>query len=106
MVAAISIGTVICIIAAMAGDTSQDLKTGYIVGATPVKQQIGELIGAVVSAFAIGGVIVPFNAAWGFGSEQLPAPQAYFDENGSRRCYGWNITLGINYYGCIYRNRC
>ena len=43
MVSAISIGTVICIIAAMAGDTSQDLKTGYIVGATPRLQQIGEL---------------------------------------------------------------
>ena len=57
MIAAISIGTVICIIAAMAGDTSQDLKTGYIVGATPVKQQIGELLGAVVAALTIGGVL-------------------------------------------------
>ena len=76
MVAAISIGTVICIVAAMAGDTSQDLKTGYIVGATPAKQQIGELIGAVVSAIAIGGVMYLLNAAWGFGSEQIPAPQA------------------------------
>ena len=54
MIAAISIGTVICIVAAMAGDTSQDLKTGYILGATPVKQQYGELIGAVVSAVTIG----------------------------------------------------
>ena len=76
MVAAISIGTVICIVAAMAGDTSQDIKTGYIVGATPAKQQIGELIGAVVSAIAIGGVMYLLNAAWGFGSEQIPAPQA------------------------------
>ena len=76
MSAAISIGTVICIVAAMAGDTSQDLKTGYIVGATPAKQQIGELIGAVVSAIAIGGVMYLLNAAWGFGSEQIPAPQA------------------------------
>ena len=50
MVAAISIGSVICIIAAIAGDTSQDLKTGYLVGATPYKQQIGELIGVVASA--------------------------------------------------------
>ena len=57
MVSAISIGTVICIVAAMAGDTSQDLKTGYIVGATPRLQQIGELIGAIVAAFAIGGVM-------------------------------------------------
>lgn len=76
MVAAISVGTVICIIAAIAGDASQDLKTGYIVGATPKKQQIGEILGAVVAAFAIGGVMYLLHAAWGFGSEAIPAPQA------------------------------
>lgn len=76
MISAITIGSVICIIAAMAGDTSQDLKTGYILGATPQKQQIGELIGAVASAAAIGGVLYLLNAAWGYGSTQLPAPQA------------------------------
>lgn len=76
MVSAITIGSIICIIAAMAGDTSQDLKTGYILGATPKKQQIGELIGAVASAVAIGGVLYLLNAAWGYGSTQLPAPQA------------------------------
>ena len=76
MSSAICIGTIICIVAAMAGDTSQDLKTGYIVGATPVKQQIGELLGAVVSAAAIGGVMYLLDAAWGFGTAQLPAPQA------------------------------
>ena len=64
------------IIAAMAGDTSQDLKTGYILGATPKKQQIGELIGAVVSAVTIGGVLVLLDSAWGFGTTELAAPQA------------------------------
>lgn len=76
MVSAICIGTIICIIAAMAGDTSQDLKTGYIVGATPIKQQLGELIGVVCSGLAIGGVLYLLNSAWGFGSTELPAPQA------------------------------
>lgn len=76
MVSAITIGTVICIVAAMAGDTSQDLKTGYILGATPVKQQLGEVLGSVVSAFAIGGTLYLLNSAWGFGSPELPAPQA------------------------------
>lgn len=76
MIAAITICSVICIVAAMSGDTSQDLKTGYIVGATPVKQQIGELIGALVSAIAIGGVLHLLNSAWGLGSQELTAPQA------------------------------
>lgn len=76
MIGAISIGSVICIVAAMAGDTSQDLKTGYILGATPKKQQIGELLGAVVAAFTIGGVLLLLNSAWGFGTTELAAPQA------------------------------
>ena len=76
MIGAITIGAVICIVAAMAGDTSQDLKTGFILGATPIRQQIGELIGAVASALAIGGVMVLLNNAWGFGTKELAAPQA------------------------------
>lgn len=76
MISAITIGTVICIVAAMAGDTSQDLKTGYILGATPIKQQIGEIIGTVASAIAIGGTLYLLNNAWGYGTAALPAPQA------------------------------
>ena len=76
MVGAIAIGGVICIIAAIAGDTSQDLKTGFIVGATPKKQQLGEMLGVVVSAAAVGFVLYLLNEAWGYGTEQLPAAQA------------------------------
>ncbi len=76
MQGAIAIGSIICIVAAISGDTSQDLKTGYLLGATPKKQQIGEIIGVIASAFAIGGVLYLLDAAWGFGSEQLGAPQA------------------------------
>ena len=76
MASAICIGTIVSIVTAMAGDTSQDLKTGYIVGATPIKQQIGEILGAVVAAIAIGGIMYLLNSAWGFGSAELPAPQA------------------------------
>ena len=76
MVGAIAIGSVICIIAAIAGDTSQDLKTGFLLGSTPRKQQYGELIGVTVSAVAIGAILYLLNAAWGFGSEELGAPQA------------------------------
>lgn len=76
MTGAIAIGSVICIIAAIAGDTSQDLKTGYLLGATPKKQQIGELVGVVASGLAIGGVLYLLNAAWGYGGAEVPAPQA------------------------------
>lgn len=76
MKAAIVIGTIICVIAAIAGDTSQDLKTGYLLGATPVKQQYGEIIGVIVSAVAVGFILYLLDAAWGFGSEELGAPQA------------------------------
>lgn len=76
MKGAIAIGSIICIVAAIAGDTSQDLKTGFIVGATPKKQQYGELIGVLVSSAAIGGVLYLLNEAWGYGSTELPAPQA------------------------------
>ncbi len=76
MQSAIAIGSIICIVAAIAGDTSQDLKTGYLLGATPRKQQIGEVIGVVASAFAIGGTLYLLDSAWGFGSEELAAPQA------------------------------
>ena len=76
MTTAIAIGSVICIVAAIAGDTSQDLKTGYIVGSTPFAQQIGEIVGVAVSAVTIGGVLYLLNTAWGFGSTELAAPQA------------------------------
>ncbi len=76
MRAAIAIGSIICIVAAIAGDTSQDLKTGYLLGSTPKKQQIAELIGVVAAALAIGGTLYLLNSAWTFGSADLPAPQA------------------------------
>lgn len=76
MSAAIAIGSVICIVSAISGDTSQDLKTGFILGSTPKKQQIGEIIGVVCAALAIGGTLYLLDYAWGFGSEALAAPQA------------------------------
>lgn len=76
MQAAIAIGSIICIVSAIAGDTSQDLKTGFLLGATPKKQQFGEIIGVVASALAIGATLNLLDSAWGFGSEELAAPQA------------------------------
>lgn len=99
MVSAIVIGTIICIIAAMAGDTSQDLKTGYLVGATPKKQQYGELISVVVSALTIGGVLYLLNEAWGYGSSQLPAPQAMLMKMVVEGVMGGNLPWNLVFAG-------
>ncbi len=99
MASAICIGTVICIVAAMAGDTSQDLKTGYIVGATPVYQQVGELIGAVAAALAIGGIMYLFNAAWSYGTPQLPAPQATLMKLVVEGVMGGTLPWGLVFCG-------
>lgn len=76
MISAIAIASIVCIVTAIAGDTSQDLKTGYLLGATPVKQQIGEIVGVLTSGLAIGGTLYLLNAAFEFGSPDLSAPQA------------------------------
>jgi len=76
MQGAIAIGSIICIVAAIAGDASQDLKTGYILGSTPRKQQIGEIIGVSSAALAIGATLYLLDRAWGFGTQELAAPQA------------------------------
>jgi len=73
---ALSVGAIVCISAAIAGDTSQDLKTGYLVGATPWRQQAGELLGVLTSAAVVGWVVLRLHEGYGIGSEALPAPQA------------------------------
>jgi putative OPT family oligopeptide transporter len=83
----------------MAGDTSQDLKTGFLVGATPKKQQIGEIIGAVAAALAIGGVLILLNNAWGFGSAELPAPQATLMRLVIEGVMGGNLPWSLVFIG-------
>jgi putative OPT family oligopeptide transporter len=75
-ITALTIGTVVCIAASISGDISQDLKAGYLIGATPRKQQISELIGAMGSAFFVCLAVYYLGKAYGFGSSELPAPQA------------------------------
>ena len=75
-VAAISVGAIACIGICIAGDTSQDLKTGFLVGATPRRQQIGELIGVLGSALFVGGTLYVLHTSYGIGSKDLAAPQA------------------------------
>ena len=99
MKAAIAIGSVICIIAAIAGDTSQDLKTGYLLGATPKTQQIGELIGVVASGLAIGGVLYLLDAAWGYGGAEVPAPQAGLMKMIVEGIMGGNLPWALVFIG-------
>ncbi|MSO51465.1 MAG: oligopeptide transporter, OPT family [Acidobacterium sp.] len=73
---ALSVGAIVCIAAANAGNTSQDLKTGYLVGATPKYQQMGLAIGVVTSAFIIGMTVLYMHQVFGIGSAAVPAPQA------------------------------
>lgn len=76
MVTTIAIAAIICIVTAIAGDTSQDLKTGFLLGATPKKQQIGEIIGVVASALAIGGTLYLLSSATKGFTVDVDAPQA------------------------------
>lgn len=75
-ITALTIGTIVCISASIAGDISQDLKAGFLIGATPRKQQISEVIGATGSAFFVALAVFYLGKAYGFGTEALPAPQA------------------------------
>ncbi len=99
MTAAIAVGSIICIIAAIAGDTSQDLKTGYLLGATPKKQQMGEMLGVVVSGLAIGGVLYLLDAAWGYGTAEIPAPQAQLMKMIVEGIMGGNLPWGLVFVG-------
>lgn len=74
--AALTVGCVVAIAASIAGDTSQDLKTGFLLGATPRRQQIGQLIGVLTSATFVCLSVMLLAETFGFGSEELPAPQA------------------------------
>ncbi|HEX8618411.1 MAG TPA: oligopeptide transporter, OPT family [Thermoanaerobaculia bacterium] len=73
---ALAVGTVVAISASIAGDTSQDLKTGYLLGATPRYQQIGQLLGVLTSAAFVCLAVLLLGRAYGFGTEEIPAPQA------------------------------
>jgi putative OPT family oligopeptide transporter len=76
ILAALGVAGVVCCAAATAGDISQDLKTGYLVGATPRRQQFGQVLGVVIPAFVIAPVLSVLQKAYGIGSSELPAPQA------------------------------
>lgn len=76
MIAAMSVGSVVCIAICMAGDASQDLKTGFLIGSTPFYQQIAEFIGVIIPSLFMGSVLLLLHKTMVIGSDKLPAPQA------------------------------
>jgi putative OPT family oligopeptide transporter len=92
---ALTIGTVVAVSASIAGDISQDLKAGYIIGATPKRQQASEMIGVVTSAFAIAAVVWLLGEAFTFGSEALAAPQATLMKTVIEGVLGGDLPWGL-----------
>ena len=92
---ALGVGAVVCIAAAIAGATSQDLKTGFIVGATPVSQQIGLVVGVVTAAFVIGLTTLYLHDVMTIGSSSLPAPQATLMSTIIRGLLSQNLPWGL-----------
>jgi putative OPT family oligopeptide transporter len=72
----LTVGTIVAIAASKAGDISQDLKTGWLVGATPARQQLGQVIGAAFACWAVAATVLLLGRAYEFGSREIPAPQA------------------------------
>jgi len=92
---ALCVGAVVCIAAAIAGATSQDLKTGFLVGATPKYQQIGLIIGVVTSALVIGATTLYLHSVMGIGSQSLPAPQATLMSTIIKGLLSQNLPWGL-----------
>jgi putative OPT family oligopeptide transporter len=92
---ALGVGAVVCIAAAIAGATSQDLKTGFLVGATPRHQQIGLMIGVVVSSLVIGYTTLYLHSVMGIGSQSLPAPQATLMSTIIKGLLSQNLPWGL-----------
>lgn len=100
--AVLTIGTVVCVSASIAGDTSQDLKTGFLVGATPFKQQIGELVGALTSVLFVSLSIIVLDKTYTFGSPELPAPQATLMKLVIEGVLTGNIPWGLVFIGITF----
>ena len=99
--AAILIGAVVCCAAAIGGDNLQDLKTGNIVGATPWKQQLMQLIGVISAALTLGIVLTLLHEAYGIGSSDLPAPQAVLMTNVANGVFAGNLEWSMIYAGAL-----
>ena len=99
--AAIMIGAVVCCAAAIGGDNLQDLKTGNIVGATPWKQQVMQLIGTLSAALILGLVLDILHTAYTIGSPALSAPQATLMKSVADGVFTGNLPWDMVFFGSI-----
>jgi len=91
---------VVAIAASKAGDIAQDLKTGYLVGATPARQQLGQLIGAAFACWAVAATVLLLGRAYGFGSTELAAPQATLMKTIVEGVLAGKLPWGLVWTGC------
>ena len=98
---AIMVGAIVCCAAAIGGDNLQDLKTGYIVGATPWKQQIMQVIGVLSSAIVLGLVLDILHTAYTIGSPSLSAPQATLMKSVADGVFSGNLPWNFVYIGAV-----
>ena len=98
-IAALTVGAIVGCAASIAGDTSQDLKAGFLLGATPRKQQIAELVGVLTTCFFVAGSVLVLGEAYGFGSRELPAPQANMMKMVIDGVIGMNIPWALVFIG-------
>ncbi len=99
IMASMGAGAIVCIALAAAGDMSQDLKTGFLLGATPRYQQLGEIIGTLVTALVIGYLLNILNTTYGFGTPELPAPQATLMSMVVRGIFNGNLPWALIFMG-------
>ena len=98
---AIMVGAVVCCAAAIGGDNMQDLKTGYIVGATPWKQQVMQVVGTVSAAVVLGLVLDILHTAYTIGSPTLSAPQATLMKSVADGVFTGNLPWTFVYIGTL-----
>jgi putative OPT family oligopeptide transporter len=102
MIASLLVVSIICVALAVAGDISQDLKTGFLVGATPWKQQVAMMIGVLSSGLFIGGILYLFDRSYGLGSDVLPAPKAALMQIISQGLMDGDLPWDIIFIGAAF----
>lgn len=99
MKASLTVAAIVCTALAVAGDISQDLKTGHLVGGTPWKQQVAMMVGVIASGLVIGFILVILDKSYGLGSQELPAPKAAIMKVLVQGIFGGDLPWNLIFLG-------